>query len=218
MARAVEAEQGLVTGTLLLTPIQHWFFEQNLPERHHWNQAAVLEVREQLDPTKLKAAIDQLMLHHDALRLRFVQQELNGEGVASWQQTNVEPDGTVPFTYIDLSHLPVAECSLALETKATELQTGFNLADGPLMQVAYFEWRDQEPARLLLIVHHLVIDGVSWRILLENLYLNLATVAARPKRTTATQNHIVSVLGAVLARLCPIRAVGGGIELLVEFC
>ncbi|MEK7328553.1 MAG: AMP-binding protein, partial [Chloroflexota bacterium] len=67
----VFAEQSMVTGPVLLTPIQHWFFEQHLPEPHHWNQSVLLVAREPLDRGKLEAALRQLLAHHDALRLRF---------------------------------------------------------------------------------------------------------------------------------------------------
>nr|WP_264196775.1 phosphopantetheine-binding protein [Microseira wollei] len=68
-----EAQQGLVTGEVHLTPIQHWFFQQNLPQPHHFNQAVLLQVEQNCDLVLLQQAIQQLVLHHDALRLRFVQ-------------------------------------------------------------------------------------------------------------------------------------------------
>jgi len=70
-----KAFQGLVTGSLPFTPIQHWFFAKNLPEPHHWNQAFLLEVPPNLNPDLLQQALQQLLLHHDALRLRFNQLE-----------------------------------------------------------------------------------------------------------------------------------------------
>ena len=64
-------EQGLITGEAPLTPIQMWFFEQAFADQHHWNQATLLELKQDLDPALLEKAIRQLALHHDALRLRF---------------------------------------------------------------------------------------------------------------------------------------------------
>ncbi len=160
---AIEAEQGLVTGALPLVPIQHWFFEQELPDPHHWNQAILLEVKQALEPALLERAVEQLLIHHDALRLRFTQEE------SGWRQTIIAPDGRVPFSLIDLSKLPEAEQKLAIETRSAELQASLNLAEGPLLRVALFDLGPGKSARLLIIIHHLAVDGVSWRILLEDL-------------------------------------------------
>ncbi|HEY9709241.1 MAG TPA: amino acid adenylation domain-containing protein, partial [Oculatellaceae cyanobacterium] len=81
-APILETEQGLVTGSLPLTPIQHWFFEQKLLHPHHWNQAVLLEVRQAIVPALLEQAVHHLLKHHDALRLRFTLTE------SGWQQVN----------------------------------------------------------------------------------------------------------------------------------
>ncbi|MFS0516455.1 amino acid adenylation domain-containing protein [Nostoc sp. UIC 10607] len=156
------AEQDTVTGSLPLTPIQHWFFEQNQPEPHHWNQSVLLQVRRSLDPVLLQKTVQQLLIYHDALRLHFVQTE------SSWQQINADFENVVPFTQIDLSALPETEQQQALETAAAELQTSLDLSSGPLVRVALFNLGASKPSRLLILIHHLAVDGVSWRILLED--------------------------------------------------
>src|SRR5262249_16692493 len=70
-------EQGAVTGPVPLTPIQHWFFEQDLLDPHHYNQSMLLEAREPIDRKALENAFGLLLAHHDALRLRFVR-DANG--------------------------------------------------------------------------------------------------------------------------------------------
>jgi amino acid adenylation domain-containing protein/non-ribosomal peptide synthase protein (TIGR01720 family) len=180
----VQAEQGLVTGSVPLTPIQHWFFEQNLPEPHHFNQSVLLEVPSDLKPELLKQVVQQLLVHHDALRLRFVR-----DG-SIWQQINVGLEETVPFTVVDFSQLSSGEQQTALETAAAELQASLNLSEGPVMRVALFNLGINKPGRLLLVIHHLAVDGVSWRILLEDLstaYQQLSrggTIALPPKTTS----------------------------------
>ena len=158
-----KAEQGPVTGSLPLTPIQHWFFAKNLLEAHHYNQAFLLLVSPTLNPTLLQQALQQLLVHHDALRLRFTKAE---EG---WQQFNALPDEGIPFSLVDLSTLPETEQTEALVATSTQLQASLNLSSGPLVRVALFHLSDYKPSRLLLIIHHLAVDGVSWRILLEDL-------------------------------------------------
>jgi len=83
-----------------------------------------------------------------------------------------------------------AELRNAIEAKAVETQRTLNLQDGPLMRMTLFETRDGEPDRFLIVIHHLVVDGVSWRILLEDLetaYDQLCrgeTVQLPPKTTS----------------------------------
>ena len=158
-----KAEQGSVTGSLPLTPIQHWFFAKNLPEAHHYNQTFLLEVPPTFNSTLLQQALQQLLVHHDALRLRFTKSE---EG---WQQFNALPDEAVPFSLVDLSALPETEQTEAIESTSAQLQASLNLDSGPLVRVALFHLGNYKPSRLLLVIHHLAVDGVSWRILLEDL-------------------------------------------------
>lgn len=162
-SQRVQADQGIVTGPVPLTPIQRWLFELNLPEPHHWNHAILFEVSQSLDPVLLEQAIGHLLAHHDALRLRFILTE------AGWQQHNAGLSPVVPFTYVDLTTVPVADHQQIIETKSTEIQTSLNLATGPITKFALFERGNQLPQRLLMVVHHLVIDGISWPILLQNL-------------------------------------------------
>jgi non-ribosomal peptide synthetase component F/aryl carrier-like protein len=163
--RTIQAEQGIVTGSVLLTPIQHWFFEQNLPDSHHWNQAVLLEVQQAIAPVLLEQAVHKLLEHHDALRLCFVYQE------GDWQQVNASPNAIVPFTYVDLSTVSETEQESAISDAAAELQTSLNLSSGLLVRVILFDLGASKPSRLLIIIHHLAVDGVSWRILLEDLQI-----------------------------------------------
>ena len=160
---AIQTEQGLVTGMVPLTPMQHWFLEQELPEPHHWNMAMLLEVRQALDPALLALAVQHLLVHHDVLRLRLVRM------ASHWQQVNANADESVPFSLRDLSALAEAKQGPAIEAAAAELQASLNLSAGPLLRMVLFDLGQQKSARLLIVIHHLAVDSVSWRILLEDL-------------------------------------------------
>jgi amino acid adenylation domain-containing protein/non-ribosomal peptide synthase protein (TIGR01720 family) len=181
ITQTVKAEQGLVTGLLPLTPIQHWFKERNFPEPHHFNQSLLLELSGVVDWTLFPEVLRQLLLHHDTLRLRCPS---NGE------QINITPDDTIPFSYVDLLDIPDAEQKAAIEATASSLQTSLDLASGPIMQVAFFATGTNKSSRLLIIIHHLAVDGVSWRILLEDLetaYQQISRgekIQFRPKTTS----------------------------------
>ena len=171
--QATVIDQGPVTGEVTLTPVQHSFFEQAIPARQHWNQSLLLTPRETLEPARLEAALTQLVNHHDALRLRFVQQ------ADGWQQTHAEP-----VTASLLWQSQVAD-DAELAALCDEAQRSLNLEQGPLLRAALVSLADGSQ-RLLLVIHHLVVDGVSWRILLEDLQ-QAYRQAALPAKTSAYQ-------------------------------
>jgi amino acid adenylation domain-containing protein/non-ribosomal peptide synthase protein (TIGR01720 family) len=178
------AEQGLVTGNIPLTPIQHYFFDQNLPHPHHWHETVLLASKQVLEPQLVEEAIGELLLHHDALRLRFDKKQ------SVWQQTNAPLQETIPFSYFDLSTLPVDRQQTTIETTARRLQASFDLSQGVLIKVVLFNLGATN--RLLIIIHHLAVDSLSWRILLEDLQNAYEQLQARvkiklPPKTTSFQ-------------------------------
>jgi non-ribosomal peptide synthase protein (TIGR01720 family) len=181
--RPAPAEQGPVTGPVPLTPVQHWLFEQRLADVHHYNQAFLLEPAERLDPARLERALQALVAHHDALRLRFRAPD------GAWAQEIAPVEAAVPLRYLDLSARPEAEHAGAIAQAAAEAQTSLDLARGPLVRATLFDGGPGRAGRLLLVVHHLAVDGVSWRILLEDLQAAYAQAAqgpvALPPKTTS---------------------------------
>jgi amino acid adenylation domain-containing protein/non-ribosomal peptide synthase protein (TIGR01720 family) len=155
------------TGPVPLTPIQSWFFEQKLARPDHYNQAVLLQTERPLDTTLLARAVSHLLARHDALRLRF------RRGAAGWEQVALapcaEPDALDGATVerVNLSAVPEEERRAAFERACAEAQAGLDLANGPLLRVVVFDAFAGQPARLLIVIHHLAVDGVSWRILLE---------------------------------------------------
>ena len=146
--REIATEQGPVTGEVPLTPIQRWFFEQDLPERHHFNQSMLLAA-DRTEPELVRQALDALVEHHDTLRLRFVH---TPDG---WTQHNVAVEVSDFFSVVNVGEID-------------ELQKTLDLEHGPLLRAAWSDLGDGK-ARLFLCVHHLAVDAVSWRILLEDL-------------------------------------------------
>ena len=159
----IEAEQGAVAGPVPLTPIQQRFFELDLAEPHHFNQALLLEVARALEPRHVMDAVRELLAHHDALRLRQTRWE------DTWRQVNDAASEDTILEVIDLSGLSPQEQETRIRSSADELQAGLNLPSGPLARFAYYNLGKDQPGRLLIVIHHLVVDGVSWRILLEDL-------------------------------------------------
>jgi amino acid adenylation domain-containing protein/non-ribosomal peptide synthase protein (TIGR01720 family) len=160
----IHAQQSTVEGPVQLIPIQQWFFEQPLADPGHWNLSALLAPQPPLLATPLAAAVDAVVDHHDALRLRF---ERRPEG---WRQVSVAPQpGRSGYACIDLAALPAARRSGALEAAAAAVQESLDLAAGPLARFVLFRRQGSVGDRLLAVIHHLVVDAPSWRILFEDL-------------------------------------------------
>jgi len=161
--QSVQAEQGPVLGRVPLTPIQRWFFEQDLLDSHHFNMSLLFTAREALASSALEKAISHLLAHHDALRFRFA------HSASGWEQVGTDVDNIVPFSRYNLVGIAEDARRAAIETHAARIQASLDIASGPLIRIALFEFGPGEPNRLLVVIHHLVVDGVSWRILLEDL-------------------------------------------------
>ncbi|HEV2149199.1 MAG TPA: non-ribosomal peptide synthase/polyketide synthase [Longimicrobiaceae bacterium] len=169
VARATVAPAGrrdgepAASGVVPLAPVQRWFFAQEMPERHHWNMPVLLEARGRVDAELLERALAAVVERHDALRARFRE-----DGGAWVQEIAAAGDAVVPAV-VDLSHLRPGEEDAALERAGARVQSALDLTAGPLMRAVIFRLGAPRADRLLLAVHHLSVDGVSWRVLMEDL-------------------------------------------------
>ncbi|WP_343731866.1 amino acid adenylation domain-containing protein [Duganella sp.] len=157
-----------------LLPVQHWFFEQQFATPTHWNQSILLSCAEPVAPARIGAIITQLVQHHEALRTRF------SPGPRGWQQ-HTGATGDV-FASVDLSGEP--DTATAITRVAAEAQRSLTF-DLPFRAV-WMTLGEGRAARLLLVAHHLVVDGVSWRVMLEDLQALYAD-AALPAPTSSMQ-------------------------------
>ncbi|QOS97405.1 amino acid adenylation domain-containing protein [Brevibacterium sp. JNUCC-42] len=173
-----EIDQGVVEGNLPLTPIQHWFFNQRFPQVNHYNQSILLYDAEGWDDQKVDKAFEILTKHHDALRMVY---SLDDQEVV---QRNRGLDGSnYHFEIIDVRQ--DGEDQSKWKTEANRIQANMDIAQGPLVQIGLF--RTNEGDYLLIAIHHLVVDGVSWRILLEDFYHLYRGNDSLPLKTTSFQ-------------------------------
>ncbi|NJC68037.1 non-ribosomal peptide synthase/polyketide synthase, partial [Planosporangium flavigriseum] len=159
------------TGPAPLTPIQRWFLDDSAINPAHFTMTMLVELVEDVDEDALRRAVDALVDHHDALRMRFSRVD------GPWQQDSV-PDSAPVFSQHDLPNVEEMTRLDAMERAAIAAQTGLDIADGPLLAAVLFTFGPGRRPRLLLTVHHLVIDGVSWRILLDDLETGYRQAAA----------------------------------------
>ncbi|HKP76952.1 MAG TPA: condensation domain-containing protein, partial [Longimicrobiaceae bacterium] len=127
----------------------------------HENQSALLAVDESIPEAALETALAAVLEHHDALRLRFRKAE------HGWEQSHADEHGIV-LERIDLSAMSPADRDRVQEEEAQDRQASLDLENGPLARAVLFD-RGEEGRVLLLVLHHLVVDGVSWRILRDDL-------------------------------------------------
>nr|WP_256703699.1 non-ribosomal peptide synthetase [Paenibacillus peoriae] len=154
------ADQGEVSGETALIPIQHWFFAQERERPQHFNQAVMLYRAEGFDETSVRQVMDHIVKHHDALRTVFRQ---TSSGYTAW--TRGVDEGAL-YTLETADYREQVAYAEALEAKADEIQSSIDLSAGPLVKLGLF--RTAKGDHLLIAIHHLVIDGVSWRILFED--------------------------------------------------
>jgi non-ribosomal peptide synthase protein (TIGR01720 family) len=164
------AGAGLAEGAEIpLTPSQQDLLA-DLPALH---PARLLDVREAPDliaPLRLARALHHLAIHHAALRLRFHRDE-DGH----WHQAGAPADHAEAFLAgVDLSALPEARRRGALESAAGAFRQGRDLAQGPALR-ALLVATAPGVQKLLLVLHPLVADDATWRILLADLEAALRT-------------------------------------------
>ncbi|VVQ15594.1 Linear gramicidin synthase subunit B [Pseudomonas fluorescens] len=173
----VSAEQGLIMGESRLTPIQHWFFDTDIPHRQHWNQALLLQPTVALEPHRLEQALLAVIEQHDALRLRF------NKVAGQWQATHQGISDTPVLWQVRVSSMDKCTALFA------DAQRSLDLEQGPLLRVLLVDGPEGQQ-RLFIAIHHLVVDGVSWRVLLDDLQTVYRQLDARqsvklPAKTSA---------------------------------
>ncbi|WP_340035122.1 plipastatin non-ribosomal peptide synthetase PpsC [Bacillus sp. FSL K6-0993] len=180
-------EQGPVQGDVPWTPVQQWFFSQDIEERHHFNQSVMLFHSGRLSENALRPALKKLAEHHDALRMVYRNDDRR------WIQINqgIHESQLYSLRTSDLSQSE-SGWETQIKQEVADLQQSINLQEGPLLHAALFKTLTGD--YLFLAIHHLVVDGVSWRILLEDLSAGYQQAAAGqtiqlPPKTDSYQEY-----------------------------
>ncbi|MFF8700631.1 amino acid adenylation domain-containing protein [Streptomyces albidoflavus] len=162
------APEAVVSGRVPLTPIQRWFLDEHTVDPDHYAMSVHLRLAPGTDAALLERALDAVVAHHDALRLRYVRQD--GDWV---QEYGERPAGLL--TVRDLTGSPDPEQEL--DAAALQAQRALDLSTGTLVKGVFLRGAGASWPRLFLTVHHIVMDGVSWRVLLEDLATAYAHLA-----------------------------------------
>ena len=168
-----------------LLPIQQWFFDTPHPQPHYWNQSMLFQSVQPLQVEALKKAVAAVVQQHEQLRCEFVSEAGKNTPIQrvtpwhpqaiehyfvqdDWQQQNAgNAVDTNNDDFVQVVNEWQSRLSLSAKPLSASKSSGETLV-GQLFKVVYFAGGEQAPDRLLLVAHHLLIDGVSWRVLLDD--------------------------------------------------
>ncbi|MCY8000847.1 non-ribosomal peptide synthetase [Bacillus haynesii] len=157
--------QASVEGEVKWSPVQKWFLSQDMKEAHHFNQSVMLHRTNPLDEDALRKTLKAITVHHDALRLICAKDERENLRLYN-RPANIGEDQLFNLRIINLTGAS-KDNEHIIKHQVRELQKAMDLENGPLVQAGLF--RSSEGDDLFLSIHHLAVDGISWRIILEDL-------------------------------------------------
>ncbi|QOS97403.1 amino acid adenylation domain-containing protein [Brevibacterium sp. JNUCC-42] len=181
--RGALIEQDSIEGEVPLTPIQSWFFEQPFEHPHHFNQSMLLPNEQGWERQRIEQAFTAIVRHHDALRMKY-----------QFKEKIIQENQGIEGDFFTLHEVDVTQernWQMRIEEEAIQLQASFDLATGPLIKLGLYHTSFGD--YLLIVVHHLLIDGVSWRILLEDFQTLYEHRAELPSKTTSYKTWAVQL-------------------------
>ncbi|WP_018612579.1 non-ribosomal peptide synthetase [Segetibacter koreensis] len=170
-ASAFQAEQGELLGECSLLPIQQWYLEKenDNPLISYYNQSMLVGIHKAVTLVELTEALRIVIIKHDVLRFVYK------HSVSGW--TQIYGSSHLTVTECDFRSEPIASLSSTISNKASDYQAGLDIEKGDLLRVVLFQTPNEQPDnRLLLVIHHLAVDGVSWRVLLEDLEVSINSI------------------------------------------
>ncbi len=178
-------DQGPCEGSIKPTPIVSWFFSQRFAQPQHYNQSVVLDLLQDVEITWLERILNELIRHHDALRINYNPQtgELFYNNAHLYEHCYIQE--------YELSDLPYALQGHKMALLAESLQSSFDIEQGILIKACVFHL-GLHAKKLFITAHHLVVDGVSWRVIVDDMHTLLEQIVAQqamvlPPKTSSYQ-------------------------------
>jgi amino acid adenylation domain-containing protein/non-ribosomal peptide synthase protein (TIGR01720 family) len=180
----IKAEQGKLQGELGLIPIQSWYLETAKEHVSHFNQSVLLTIDKQITPEQLEQSLELIIAQHDSLRLQFIKTE------QGYRQSYGSSKSSLQIE--DLHKTSKEQLTQAIEALSQSYQESLDITQGDISRFVLIRTPESElQNRLLMVVHHLAIDGVSWRIIIEDLEQILEALIQnqRPKLETKSSSY-----------------------------
>ena len=201
VAPAASSVPDLATGALPATPVMRWLAERGGPiDRFH--QAMLLEVPAGLRGDDLAGALQAVLDHHDALRLRLIPAAPDA-GAADFAveiMASGMVDARACLRRVDVCGLAEEALRACIAEQAQAAAERLAPAAGVMVQAVWFDAGAAVAGRLLLSIHHLSVDGVSWRILVPDLAAAWAGDCGRWGAGAGSARDLVPALGAAACR------------------
>ncbi len=173
------------SGKIPNSAIVQYFFDLKMPEPAFFNQDAMLRCADRVDMDALRCSLNAIVKHHDILRAQVKKDVLD-----------VRPYDSKSELY-DLYEYQIEDNS-EFEDIGTTLQATLDIKKGNMMRVAVFHTTAYD--YLLIIIHHLVVDGISWRILVEDLNTAYVDVKAGKEPKLPLKTHSYKYYAEALER------------------
>ncbi|MFS4481478.1 amino acid adenylation domain-containing protein [Hyunsoonleella sp. 2307UL5-6] len=183
----------IVIGEIPLSPIQKWFFETHKLVPNYWNQAfKIKDLPTTFNEKTLKDITTYIVKTHDALRLSFYKVQ------EKWKAKVLKPDSIDAFKVIDISRESSSNYNTIIETKLKTIQSNTSLEFGSLFKCIYFKTETIATDIIVLLAHHLVIDFVSWQIIINSYtdaiqHKKFSTPNAKTASIKTWNNHITDL-------------------------
>ncbi|MDG3044588.1 condensation domain-containing protein [Bacillus sp. B6(2022)] len=164
-------DQSPVTGEVRLLPIQSWFFEQSMTNQDYWNLSAHIEMKRSVPHEQLTQVLSKLVDHHDMLRAIYTK-----EADGTWIQTIREPGVTPCVTFFDVTDVSQEEAREQIRLETSACQGTLSLERGEVIKAILFH-TGEDTSEFFIAAHHLVMDGISWRMIQEDVLNGLKQLA-----------------------------------------
>ncbi|MDQ0858860.1 amino acid adenylation domain-containing protein [Bacillus sp. V2I10] len=149
-------------GSIQSLPSASWFFSQNLDNIHHYTQSVLLKVKDDINMQMLEFALQILVCHHDSFRLNYMIQ------TEKLYYNEKHLDHKFELKFFDLSCYSVQDQIDHIAKIGEMLKSSFNIENDILLKACIFDLGNQGK-RFLMAAHHLAVDGISWRIIFEDM-------------------------------------------------
>ncbi|PFB27750.1 non-ribosomal peptide synthetase [Bacillus cereus] len=185
-----DIDNGIMEGTINNTPIIEWFFNKKFFKENVYNQYIQLEFKSSMDINHIKKSIKEIIRHHDSLRINY---DISNGGLfynnSHLEEEAVECIELAGYSYRD-------QLNIINKTK-NEIKNGFNLENSILFKLVIFNLGEGKQS-LLFMAHHLIVDGISWRIILEDFLTALKQLNNKKEIKLPMKTHSYKAWGEAL--------------------
>lgn len=156
-------EEVQVSGELVNTPIWQWFFKQNFNNKNYYNQSILIKINQRYDVQQIESYLGQIIQFHDGLRINYSSEK------QCLFYNEIHKNNRIKIPLYDITQLDEENQKKVIHDVGLKIKSSFNIEKSLLIRGAYFKQNVNENL-LFLTAHHLVVDTVSWQIIVSDLF------------------------------------------------